>query len=79
VVHYCVTNMPAACARTSTQALTHATLPYALALANHGVQQALLQDAGLRSGLNICAGHVTHDQLAEDLGLPCVSAEQALT
>jgi alanine dehydrogenase len=78
VVHYCVTNMPAATARTSTQALTHATLPYALALANQGVQQALLADPGLGSGLNLCAGHVTHDQLADDLGLPYVSAGQAL-
>ena len=78
VVHYCVTNMPAATARTSTQALTHATLPYLLALANQGVKQALLNDAGLRSGLNICAGKVTHAQLAEDLGLPYTEAECAL-
>jgi alanine dehydrogenase len=78
VVHYCVTNMPAASARTATQALTHATLPYALALANQGVQQALLQDASLRSGLNICAGNITHEHLAEDLAMPYVSAEQAL-
>jgi alanine dehydrogenase len=78
VVHYCVSNIPAATARTSTQALTHATLPYALALANQGVQQALLQNDGLSSGLNICAGHVTHEHLAEDLGLTYVPAEQAL-
>ncbi len=78
VVHYCVTNMPAATARTSTQALTLATLPYLLALANQGVKQALLHDAGLRSGLNICAGQVTHKHLAEDLGLPYLPAEQAL-
>lgn len=78
VVHYCVTNMPAATARTSTQALSHATLPYLLALANQGVKQALLNDAGLRSGLNICAGKVTHAHLAEDLGLPYVTAESLL-
>lgn len=78
VVHYCVTNMPAATARTSTLALTHATLPYALALANQGIQQALLADAGLKDGLNICAGQVTHRHLAEDLGMAHVSAEQAL-
>ena len=78
VVHYCVTNMPAATARTSTQALTLATLPYALALANKGVHQALLQDAELGSGLNVCNGHVTHEHLAEDLGLPFIEAEQAL-
>jgi alanine dehydrogenase len=78
VVHYCVTNMPAATARTSTQALTHATLPYALALANLGVKQAMLKDAGLRSGLNICAGQVTHQALAEDLGMGYRAADQAL-
>ena len=78
VVHYCVTNMPAATARTSTQALTLATLPYLLALANQGVKQALLNDAGLKAGLNICAGAVTHAHLAEDLGLTYVPAEQAL-
>ncbi len=78
VVHYCVTNMPAATARTSTQALTHATLPYLLALANQGVKQALLHDAGLRGGLNICAEHVTHEHLAEDLGMAYQPAVQAL-
>jgi alanine dehydrogenase len=78
VVHYCVTNIPAATARTSTQALTHATLPYLLALANQGVKQALLADAGLRSGLNICAGQVTHEHLAGDLGLRYQPAEQTL-
>ena len=78
VVHYCVTNIPAATARTSTLALTQATLPYALQLANHGIKQALLQDAGLRSGLNICAGKVTHAHLAEDLGLQYVAAEECL-
>jgi alanine dehydrogenase len=76
VVHYCVTNMPAATARTSTLALTQATLPYVLALANLGVKQAMLQDGGLRSGLNICGGHVTHAALAEDLGMPFRSADQ---
>lgn len=78
VVHYCVTNMPAATARTSTLALTHATLPYVLALANQGVKQAMLNDAGLKNGLNICAGHVTHSELAEDLGMVYLPADQAL-
>lgn len=78
VVHYCVTNIPAATARTSTLALTHATLPYLLALANQGVKQALLNDAGLRGGLNICAGKVTHAHLAEDLGLVYTDAESIL-
>ena len=78
VVHYCVTNMPAATARTSTLALTQATLPYALALANQGVKQAMLNDPGLISGLNVCAGKVTYAHLAEDLGLPYVAAESLI-
>lgn len=68
VVHYCVTNMPAACARTSTQALSHATLPYALRLAGLGWREALRADAGLCRGLNLCHGQVTHPRVAEDLG-----------
>lgn len=68
VVHYCVTNMPAACARTSTQALANATLPYALRLASLGWREALRGDAGLRNGLNLCLGSVTHPRVAEDLG-----------
>ena len=78
VVHYCVTNMPAATARTSTLALTQATFPYVLALANQGVQLALQDDAGLRDGLNVCAGKITYRHLAEDLGLPFTPAEAVL-
>ncbi|MFA6903585.1 MAG: alanine dehydrogenase [Gallionellaceae bacterium] len=78
VVHYCVSNIPAATARTSTLALTHATLPYVLALANSGIKQAMLDDAGLRAGLNVCAGKVTHAHLAEDLGMPYSAAEGML-
>lgn len=68
VVHYCVTNMPAACARTATQALTHATLPYALKLASLGYREAMRQDAGLLKGLNLHLGQVTHPHVAADLG-----------
>ncbi len=78
VVHYCVANLPAATAWTSTQALTRATLPYALALANKGVARAMHEDAGLRGGLNVCAGRITHANLAEDLGLPVLAPEEAL-
>ncbi|MDO8413156.1 MAG: alanine dehydrogenase [Gallionellaceae bacterium] len=78
VVHYCVTNMPAATPRTSTWALTQATLPYALTLANKGIRRALLEDAGLSSGLNLYAGHVTHAHLAEDMGYPFVALQRAL-
>lgn len=78
VVHYCVTNMPAACARTATQALTNATLPYVLRLANQGWRQALRNDTGLRNGLNLCLGTVTHTRVAEDLRYACLAAGKAL-
>ena len=77
VVHYCVTNMPAACARTATQALTNATLPYVQALAAKGWQGALKADCGLRNGLNLHLGQVTHAGLAADLGYPWVPPETA--
>jgi alanine dehydrogenase len=78
VVHYCVANLPAATARTSTLALTNATLPYVLELANNGVQRALLDNPGLRNGLNVCAGHITHPDLADDLGYPLQPATTVL-
>jgi alanine dehydrogenase len=68
VVHYCVTNMPGACARTATQALTNATMSYALKIAGKGYKQALQEDTGLMMGLNVCLGHVTHPSVAQDLG-----------
>ena len=70
VVHYCVANMPGAVPRTSTFALTNSTLPYAVKLANLGLQGALSADPGLAEGLNVFAGHVTHRGVAEALGLP---------
>ena len=79
VVHYCVTNMPGAVARTSTVALNNATLPFALALANRGWRQALVDDPHLRNGLNICRGEVTHPAVARDLGLPLFTAQDALS
>jgi alanine dehydrogenase len=68
IVHYCVTNMPGAVARTATEALTHATLPYVLALASQGMA-ALEADAGLKAGLQVHAGKITHAGLAQDLGI----------
>ena len=68
VVHYCVANMPGAVPRTSTLALNNATLPYVLALADHGVAAALASDAGLAAGLNVHAGQVTCRAVAEALG-----------
>ena len=67
VVHYCVANMPGAVARTATEALTHATLPYIQALATHGLG-ALERDAGLKAGLQIHAGEIAHAGLAQELG-----------
>jgi alanine dehydrogenase len=78
VVHYCVTNMPGAVARTSTFALNNATLPFVSALADKGWQKALAEDVNLRRGLNIHAGAVTFEAVAKELGLPFVPAEKAL-
>jgi alanine dehydrogenase len=69
VIHYCVANMPGAVPRTSTFALTNATLPYVRALADLGWQAALKRDAGLAAGLNVYAGHITHEVVAKALGL----------
>ncbi|MGB7978669.1 MAG: alanine dehydrogenase [Chlamydiales bacterium] len=68
VVHYGVTNMPAACARTSTQGLANATLPYALKLASLGYKKAMREDKGLMEGLNVHFGKVTNPFVAKDLG-----------
>jgi alanine dehydrogenase len=78
VIHYCVTNMPGAVARTSSFALNNATLPFVLALADKGWRAALGDDAHLRAGLNIAAGRVTHPAVAAALGAACLPAEQAL-
>jgi len=69
VIHYCVTNMPGAVPRTSTFALTNATLPYVRALADRGWKQALALDAGLAHGLNVHGGQITHAAVARALGL----------
>lgn len=70
VVHYAVTNMPAAVPHTSTQALCNATLPYVLKLAGAGVVDAMRQHSSLAGGLNIFKGRVTHPAVADALGLP---------
>ena len=69
VVHYCVTNMPGAVPRTSTVALTNATLPYIKAIADHGWRNALSSDPGLALGLNVYCGGITHAAVAQALGL----------
>ena len=73
ITHYCVTNMPGAVPITSTYALTNATLPYVLELAEHGIEQALARDPGLRMGLNVAGGQITHPAVAEALGMGPVS------
>ena len=78
VVHYGVTNMPGAVSRTSTFALSSATSPFVLALAEKGLKAALAADHHLAAGLNIYDGKVTHKAVAGALGLPYVPVEQAL-
>jgi alanine dehydrogenase len=78
VVHYCVTNMPGAVARTSTFALNNVTLPFVLALADKGYRRALGEDPHLRAGLNVYEGKVTHRAVAEALKLKFTPPEAAL-
>ena len=68
VIHYCVTNMPGAVARTSTLGLTNATLPFTLALANKGADKAMAEDEHLARGLNVKDGAITHRAVADALG-----------
>ncbi len=78
VVHYCVTNMPGAVARTSTFALSNMTTPFVLALADKGLRRAVADDAHLRHGLNVHEGQVTHRAVADALKLRYVAPEEAL-
>src|SRR5579864_5227970 len=78
VIHYCVTNMPGAVARTSTFALNNATLPFVLALADKGWRRALEEDPHLRAGLNVHDGRITHKAVAEALGFPLLPPDEAL-
>jgi alanine dehydrogenase len=77
VIHYCVPNMPGAVPQTSTEALTAATLPYVLALANQGLD-AIRQDAALAKGVNALKGKLTCQPVAEALGLPCTPLDEVL-
>jgi alanine dehydrogenase len=78
VTHYCVTNMPGAVPITATYALTNATMPYVINLANAGVARAIAEDPELRLGVNVAAGRVTYEPVAEAVGAPYVPVEQAL-
>jgi alanine dehydrogenase len=79
VLHYCVANMPGAVPRTSTFALTNATLPYALKLANRGFKAAVLSDADLKAGVNTYAGKLTYEAVAVSQGREYTPLEQLLS
>ena len=79
IVHYCVSNMPGACARSATVGLTNATLPYALKIANQGYRKALESDPLLREGLNVHYGKVTNQHVAVDLGYDYYPAKDVLS
>ena len=74
VIHYCVANMPGAVARTSAFALNNATLPFVLKLAGQGAEAAMKADPHLANGLNVSAGKIRHQAVAEALGLPFEAA-----
>jgi alanine dehydrogenase len=78
ITHYCVTNMPGAVPITSTYALTNATLPYVLSLADNGVQGAIERDPGLRSGVNVAGGRVTYAPVAQGTGIAFTPVEEVL-
>lgn len=78
VIHYCVANIPGAVARTSTLALTNATLPFVLEIARKGAKQAMLDNPHLRNGLNVYCNTVTCQAVADALALPYVEPEAAL-
>lgn len=78
VIHYCVANMPGALARTSTFALTNATFPYALELANNGFKKAITRNAALKKGVNIYKGKITHSSVSDSLNLPYTPIDKIL-
>jgi len=78
VLHYCVANMPGAVPRTSTFALTNATLPYALKLANKGFYDAIGSDPGLKEGVNTYNGHCTYEAVAAAQGIPFTSLDSLI-
>lgn len=79
IIHYCVTNMPGAVARTSAVALNNATLPFVIQLATKGTRKALMDNPHLMNGLNICHGKVTYKAVADALGYDYVTGKEALS
>jgi alanine dehydrogenase len=78
ITHYCVANMPGAVPITSTYALTNSTLPYVLDLAEHGVEDALARNEGLRPGVNVARGKVTLDVVAQGTGMEHTPLEEVI-
>ncbi|MEL7431416.1 MAG: alanine dehydrogenase [Chlamydiota bacterium] len=78
IVHYCVTNMPAACSRTATFGLSNAISPVGLYIANVGYREAILSDPHLQKGLNVCYGQVTNADVAAELGYDYVPPRETL-
>jgi len=78
ITHYCVANMPGAVPITSTAALTNATIPYVVHLASAGVLGAITENPGLKLGVNVAGGQVTYAPVAEAVGVPSVSVDEAL-
>jgi alanine dehydrogenase len=78
ITHYCVANMPGAVPITSTYALTNATMPFVIKLAEEGVHRALASDPGFMDGLNVAAGKLTYEPVARDQGLEYTPAAEAL-
>ena len=78
VVHYCVANMPGAVAKTSTLALTNATLPYAVEIANKGWKRAMRENKEIKLGANVVNGQVTYGAVAEAFGLDYTPIDELL-
>jgi len=78
IIHYCVANMPGAVPKTSTNALTNATLPYAVEIANKGWKKAIIENPEIKPGVNVAKGKVVYKGVADAFGLECVSVDDLL-
>jgi alanine dehydrogenase len=78
IIHYCVSNMPGAVPKTSTIALTNATLPYAIEIANKGWKKAIRENSGIKQGANVVKGKIVHQGVADAFGLECAPVDSLL-
>ncbi len=78
MVHYCVANMPGALAKTSTMALTNATLPYAVEIANKGWERAMKENPEIKLGANVVKGKITYQAVADAFGLEYTPIDDVL-